>query len=170
MTLNLKDGADEERFRAVYQAHGAMVRGVVYNITGERDLDDLVQETFIKVWRGLDGFRNDSGIKTWIYRIATNTALDHCRKNRLKRTETIVDDLPAPGEGEADAIHRDLVRKGMERLSAGHRAVVTLCIFEGLSLREAASALELPEGTVKSRLFYAKSELLKFFNLSGVLA
>jgi len=166
----MNDNGGRERFLEVYAAHAPMARAVLYNICGERDLDDLVQETFIKVWKGLDGFRNDAGIKTWIYRIASNTALDHCRKKSPRMTETELDELPGDGGGEADVMQRDLVRKGMGRLSSEHRAVITLCVFEGLSAKEAADALGLPEGTVKSRLHYAKNELAKFFNSSGVKA
>lgn len=170
MAPNEKDDGGTDPFHAVYLEHAALVRGVIYNISGRRDLDDLVQETFIKIWKGYGGFRNDAKIKTWIYRIATNTALDYCRKKTLRVAERELDELPGGGENEDDAMRLDLVQKGMRRLSSEHRAIVTLCVFEELSVKDAADALGLREGTVKSRLHYAKKELAKFFNNSGVTA
>ncbi len=170
MAPNEKDNGGPDRFHAVYLENASLVRGVIYNISGRRDLDDLVQETFIKIWKGFGGFRNDANIKTWIYRVATNTALDYCRKKTPRIVERELDELPGGGENEDDAARRDLVQKGMRRLSSEHRAIVTLCVFEELSVKDAADALDLPEGTVKSRLHYAKKELAKFFNNGGVRA
>ncbi len=162
------DGTAQERFQTLYGQHASLVRAVLYNICGGEHLDDLVQETFIKIWKGLPGFKEDSNIKTWIYRIATNTALDWCRKNASVKTEYQLPDIPGGEGGEAVAIHADIVKKCLLRLSAEQRAVVTLCIFEELTIKEAAESLRLPEGTVKSRLHYARAEMGKFFQVNGV--
>lgn len=164
--MNGNGGPD--RFRAVYEAHAPLVRGVLYNICGGNDLDDLVQETFIKIWKGLPGFKEHANIKTWIYRIATNTALDWCRKNASVKVEDWLPDIAGGEGGEANAVYRDLVNKGLRLLSPEQRAVVTLCIFEELTVKEAAAALGLPEGTVKSRLHYARAEMGKYFQENGV--
>jgi RNA polymerase sigma-70 factor (ECF subfamily) len=79
-----------------------------------------------------------------------------------------LEELPGGEDGADGAMLRDLVQKGVRRLSPSHRAVITLCMFEGLSVKEAADALDSPEGTVKSRLHYAKNELAKFFDNCGV--
>jgi RNA polymerase sigma-70 factor (ECF subfamily) len=168
--MGQEKSGDPNRFHAVYLDHAPLVRAVVYNICGDRDLDDLVQETFVKIWKGLGGFKNQAEIKTWIYRIATNTALDYCKRRPMLITEMELDQVPGRGNDEDEAVKRDLVQKGLECLSSDHRAIVTLCVFEGLSVKEAADALSLPEGTVKSRLHYAKGELMKFFDNSGVTA
>lgn len=162
------NGGGEERFHAVYDGHAPLVRAVLYNICGGEHLDDLVQETFIKIWKGLPGFKENANIKTWIYRIATNTALDWCRKNAAAKMEYWLPDTPGGEGGEANAIHRDIVKKGLGRLSPEQRAVAALCIFEELSIKEAASALGLPEGTVKSRLHYARADMGKFIQENGV--
>ncbi len=167
MTQN-NNGGGQDRFRAVYERHAPLVRAVLYNICGGEHLDDLVQETFIKIWKGLPGFKENANIKTWIYRIATNTALDWCRKNASAKMEHWLPDVPGGEGGEANAIHRDIVKKCLLRLSPEQRAVVTLCVFEELTVKEAATALGLPEGTVKSRLHYARAEMGKFFQVNGV--
>lgn len=167
--MTLKDnGGGQDRFLAVYENHAPLVRGVLYNICGGEHLDDLVQETFIKIWKGLPGFKENANIKTWIYRIATNTALDWCRKNTAAKADNWLPDLPGGEGGEANAIHRDMVKKVLRLLSPEQRAVVTLCIFEELTIKEAADTLALPEGTVKSRLHYARAEMGKFFQENGV--
>ena len=168
MEMRGNDSQNSERFRAIYAAHASLVRAVIYNICGGRDLDDLAQEAFLKVWRGLAGFRNDSQIGTWIYRVAANTALDHCRKKPMPVSEIELEELPGGVSADDDATLRDLVQKGMRRLSPEHRAVVTLCVFEELTTKEAAEALGSPEGTVKSRLHYAKGQMARFFENSGV--
>ncbi len=167
MTLK-NNGGGQDQFQAVYDNHAPLVRAVLYNICGGEHLDDLAQETFIKIWKGLPGFRENANIKTWIYRIATNTALDWCRKNAAAKAESWLPDLPGGEGGETNAINRDIVKKGLMRLSPEQRAVVTLCIFEELTIKEAGSALGLPEGTVKSRLHYARAEMGKFFQENGV--
>lgn len=169
MGMTLKDnGGGQDLFRSVYEKHAPLVRAVLYNICGGEHLDDLVQETFIKIWKGLPGFKENSGIKTWIYRIATNTALDWCRKNATAKAEYQLTDLPGGEGGEANAMYRDIVKKGLRRLSPEQRAVVTLCVFEELTTKDAANTLGLPEGTVKSRLHYARAEMGKFFQENGV--
>lgn len=162
------NGGGQERFKSVYGQHAPLVRAVLYNICGGEHLDDLVQETFIKIWKGLPGFKENAHIKTWIYRIATNTALDWCRKNAAVKAEYQLPDLPGGEGGEANAMYRDIMIKGLQRLSPEQRAVVTICIFEELTIKEAADTLGLPEGTVKSRLHYARAEMGKFFQENGV--
>lgn len=166
--MTLKDNGGQERFQAVYEKHAPLVRAVLYNICGEEHLDDLVQETFIKIWKGLPGFKENADIKTWIYRIATNTALDWCRKNAATKAVNPLPDLPGGEGGEANALHRDMVTKGLRRLSPEQRTVITLCVFEELTIKEAAQTLNLAEGTVKSRLHYARAEMGKFFQENGV--
>lgn len=155
-------------FRAVYLEYGRMVRSVLYNICGGSELDDLAQETFVKIWKGLDGFRNEAGLKTWIYRIAVNTALDHCRRRERDFASELPDEISGGFGGEPEAVYRDLVEKGLRRLSPEQRAVVVLAVFEDVPLKEAALALDVPEGTVKSRLHGARRELAAFLKENGV--
>ena len=145
-----------------------MVRGVTYNICGFNYLDDVVQDVWLKVWKGLDRFNGTSKIKTWIYRIAVNAALDHCRRSKKLKQETELqpethraDDQDSGDEG---LIYRELVQKGLEKLSDKHRAVIVLAELEELPLREVATILKTSEGTVKSRLHYARQEMLHYIN------
>jgi RNA polymerase sigma-70 factor (ECF subfamily) len=158
-----------ERFEQLYEEHHRFVRNVIYNMTGEGPLEDLVQEAFLKIWQGLPAFGFRSSVKTWIYRVSINVAIDHFRKKRFVPEEfkeaTVVTD-PVPGQGTGEI--KRVIQEGLRALDEEHRAVVVLHYFEELSIREVARTLEIPEGTVKSRLHYAKKRLGELLEKSGV--
>jgi RNA polymerase sigma-70 factor (ECF subfamily) len=109
------------------------------------------------VWKGADRFSGRSKVSTWIFGIARNKALDLLRREkrgaRVPELKLVSPD-PAPG------IERDEnVRTALETLSTDHREVVFLTFYEGLSYGEIAQLLDIPEGTVKSRMFHAKKRL-----------
>lgn len=160
-----------EEFTEIYREHQGLVRSVIFQITGREHLDDIVQEAFIRIWKNFGSFRNDSKLSSWIYRISVNTALDHVR-SRNRRDETSSDEIEqkeanAPGP-EREVSGRDLVTKGLMHLSEEHRTVIVLALMQGLSIAEVCEVLEVSEGTVKSRLHYAKAEFRDFLARNGV--
>ena len=149
---------------------------VVYNLVGNReDAADLTQDSFIKAFQAIHRFAGDSSFFTWIYRIGINTALGHLRKNRLRRFFSIdkidADDRPSAEViaaltdergADRDAFVSELQEKlneAMQKLSIKHRTVVTLFEIDGLSHQEIAEIMDCSEGTVRSRLHYAKQLL-----------
>lgn len=133
------------------------------------EADDAGQETFLKFYDALGQFRGESSVGTYLTRIATNTALDALKK-RKRRTNRhrSRDDPNAPLSEEAERdTHRAvelsererLVHRGIQQLDEKHRSVVVLRMMRGLSTKETAEALDLPEGTVLSRLYRAKEKL-----------
>lgn len=162
--------SDEERFRAFYAEHARLVRGVVFGMCGPRFLDDLAQDVFVKAWRGLDGFEGRSAPRTWLYRITVRTVIDHLRSRGAKAFEsTDMDTLAsAPAEANSETEERKLVREAVAQLDEAHRAVVVLHYFEDQALGEIAAILEIPLGTVKSRLHFAKEKLRALFAARGV--
>jgi RNA polymerase sigma-70 factor (ECF subfamily) len=149
---------------------------VVYNLTGNReDTADLVQDSFIKAYRALHGFAGDSSFFTWLYRIAINATYGHLRKNRLRRFFSLdkLDEEDRPSAevlaaltenkgADRDAFVNELQEKlneAMQKLSIKHRTVVTLFEIDGLSHQEIAEVMACSEGTVRSRLHYAKQLL-----------
>lgn len=133
---------------------------------------DLAQETFYRVWQGLCGLRETAPFRPWLYRIAHNVFIDHVRSWHSRNVVAANGLAGEDGEGEADPVV-SIVSRRLERsqtaallgkLSPDHRAVVVLRFYEDLSLGEIAETLELPLGTVKSRLYYA------FRELKGILA
>lgn len=158
----------QSEFESLYQEHQRMVRGVVYNICGANPLDDIVQDAWLKVWKGLPKFNREAKVKTWIYRIAVNAALDYYRKGRkLNRETELKPEVPGQDRRDNDLLNRDLIQKGLEKLSEKHRVVMVLADLEDLPLRDVARITKTSEGTVKSRLHYARQEMLKFLQHEG---
>lgn len=121
---------------------------------------DAFQETFVKAWKGLDAFRGESSVKTWLSRIAVNTCRDQLRSGWLKmlrRSKPLeeVTDLAAPRPGpEAVA-----VREATLALGGKYREVIVLYYYEGMQIQEIANVLNLPENTVSTRLRQARAQL-----------
>jgi len=159
----------ETHFKDIYDEHNIKVRSMLYSITKSSDIDDLVQEVFIKIWNNLDKFRGESKISTWIYSITVRTAYDHFRKIKKdnKNTDEGLKQIGIPSN-EKDIDNKALVRFGLDNLHKDQRVVVGLHYLEGFSLAEIAAIQEVSIGTVKSRLFYAKKKLLDLFSKHGV--
>jgi RNA polymerase sigma-70 factor (ECF subfamily) len=153
---------------------------VIYNMTSNKDdAFDLMQDVFIKVYRNIGKFNKKSSFFSWLYRIAVNTVITHINKSRLKRffnleglDEDGVKDFCIDGLVERNDARRDIFLKelhenlniALQKLSNKHRVVVVLCEIEGLSSSEAAEILKCSEGTVRSRLHYAKEQLKGYLN------
>ncbi|MEJ2758744.1 MAG: sigma-70 family RNA polymerase sigma factor [Anaerolineales bacterium] len=138
---------------------------VVYRLSGDLQFaEDIAQETFIRVWDKLHTYRPVGSFRSWVYRIATNAALDTLRR---KREEVDIEDVPlsAPGSGVEQTIIRqqqaELVRQAVVELPEASRVVLVLREYEGLSYQEIADSLQIPVGTVMSRLSYARGALKK---------
>jgi RNA polymerase sigma-70 factor, ECF subfamily len=162
-------------FSQIYDQNRERVRAVLYQIaghfTGADGLDDLVQETFVRIWKGLDGYRRDAKLSSWIYRISVNTALDHLRSlSRIKENpeDRALERAISNSDQHRECETRDLVFKGLMALSDDQRTVLVLTFLHELPIHEAAEILEIPEGTVKSRLHHAKNEFRKFMSNHGV--
>jgi RNA polymerase sigma factor (sigma-70 family) len=163
---------DRQSFRLLYRRHQQRVRQILYQLCDLTTLDDLVQEVFLRAWKGLPKFRQSSQFSTWLYRIAWNVASD--RRQTLaqdrSRLETIAKSVATQHE-DPDIMqlhYQDLVRKGLSSLSEEHRSVLVLHDLEELPQKEVAEILEIPVGTVKSRLFHARSGMRKFIEASGI--
>ncbi|MCU0515638.1 MAG: sigma-70 family RNA polymerase sigma factor [Oscillatoria sp. Prado101] len=163
---------DRQSFSELYRRYEHKVRSTLYQLCGPSSLDDLVQEVFLKAWKGLPKFRQASSFSTWLYRIAWNVAADHRRSQAVQRsglqhlTDTGTPHAPAPDLMQMH--YQDLVQRGLERLSFEHRSVMVLQDLEDLPQKQVAEILGLPVGTVKSRLFHARAALRQFLQLEGV--
>ena len=139
------------------------------------DADDAAQEVFIRVYHGINSFRENSSLTTWIYRITSNVCADMLRK-RQRAGETISINAPPDDEGRQTEIkdtapepeekieqneRQKAVRDAIANLRSEYREVITLCDIEQLSYDETAEILRCPVGTVKSRLNRARNQLRK---------
>ncbi|MBN1262119.1 MAG: sigma-70 family RNA polymerase sigma factor [Anaerolineae bacterium] len=154
---------DRQAFGELIRRHRERVVGVVYRMCGDACLaEDAAQDAFIQAWRKLHRYEPKAPFQNWLYRIAMNRALDVLRR---EREGADVDDLPlaSPNLGpEASAERTDLgeqVRRAVLALPDASRAVLVLREYEDLSYREIAETLDIPVGTVMSRLNYARKLL-----------
>jgi RNA polymerase sigma-70 factor (ECF subfamily) len=151
----------------IYQ-HQRGVINVVYRMCGDPALaEDASQEAFIRAWLKLPAYRPTAPFRSWLYRIAINVALDTLRHQK-QDVRMEMHNLSIGENPEALLVHKeqtDRVREAVLSLPDASRTVLVLREFEGLSYQEIASALDIPVGTVMSRLNYARSSLRSLLGL-----
>ncbi len=156
---------DEETFNVFYETMSPLIRGLIVRVCGLENLDDTTQEVFLKCWKAKSHFLGRSAERTWVYRIALHTCFDELRKRKSLPSfvHDKLDGLANSSEQETNepVDHREAVRRAVLELEESLRVVTVLHYFEDLSLKEIAQILEIPQGTAKSRLFSARSQLEK---------
>ncbi|MCD6520092.1 MAG: sigma-70 family RNA polymerase sigma factor [Anaerolineae bacterium] len=149
-------------FAQLVQTYRARVLRTAYGLLGSlEEAEDVAQEVFIKVWKGLPNYRPSGSLANWLYRITVNTAIDTLRK----RHETFpldgqeLDPQPHPEETVLRHDRQSQVRAAIQALPSNARAALILREYEQLSYKEIAAVLQIPLGTVMSRLNYARNRL-----------
>lgn len=172
---------DAEAFRQLVEAYQTPAYRLAARMCGPDSAEDVTQEAFLAAWRALPEFRGDCRFSTWLYRLVSNAAIDCLRREKKHRDTGDVDDLELPDGGPSlqeqaeRSDTRDAVRRALDRLSPEHRQVLLLRFMQELDYGEIARALDVSEGTVKSRINRAKSKLREvlaagnFFNAGLVL-
>src|SRR5688572_13228924 len=157
---------ERNAFSELVSLHAQGVRNVIYRLCGDTQVaDDAAQETFIRAWLHLASYRPQTSLRNWLYRIAVNAATDMLRKEK-RILPNALEDLPLsdPQPGPEALFSQEeratLVQKAILSLPDACRAVLVLREYEELSYHEIADALDIPMGTVMSRLNYAR-KLLK---------
>lgn len=162
----------EEGFTALYRENHAAVRSLLFRFR-VLDVEDLVQEVFLKAYRHGDAFRAEASPRTWLTRIAINVAKDHLKSSKNRPTAGNIDpeliQAQAQAQPQGGALS-DTIDSCMAQLNLIHREVLILCAIEGFSMKEAADILEIPEGTIKSRLAAARQEIKMLLKAEGVEA
>jgi RNA polymerase sigma-70 factor (ECF subfamily) len=162
---------DAERLAALYDAHAGPVWRYVVHLTGDRaGADDVVQETLLRAWRTPRILAQDPATtRSWMFTVARHLVVDDVRSARRRR-EIAVDVVPERMQADAtEALFEAiLIEEALSALTAEHRAVVIRAYFGGLTVAEMAGELEIPEGTVKSRLHYGLRALRLALQEKGV--
>jgi RNA polymerase sigma-70 factor (ECF subfamily) len=145
----------------LYHQYKRRVFGMAHRIVGANDAEEVAQEVFVRVFRGLSAFRGDSQLSTWIYRLTVNASLSHLAKRgrRQEVSDEVLAELPAPPEVERDLGLAARIEVAMAQLPAGYRAILVLHDVEGLSHEECAAILECRVGTCKSQLHKARARM-----------
>jgi RNA polymerase sigma-70 factor (ECF subfamily) len=151
---------DEAAFGELVDRYKNLVYAMVYRMVNDRSqADDLAQEVFLKVHRGLPYFRGEARLATWIYRIVANV----CVQARGKRREVTADeDLPDRGAADtsfADLELKDRLEKAIAQLPDQYRMLIAAHYLQGIQYEALAEALNMPLGTVKTHLYRAKRQL-----------
>ena len=164
---------DEDAMAAFYREHGRVVLGQVLLVAGERVLaEEILQDTMLAVWRGASSFRGESSVRSWVIAIARRQTRDRLRSRRLRVVDdAFLADQPSSGPGpEVTALDRANLAEvtgAIRELAPAHREVLGLVFGSGLSLPEVAGVLEIPVGTVKSRLAAARTALSRILDEKG---
>ena len=164
---------DEDAMAAFYREHGRVVLGQVLLVAGERVLaEEILQDTMLAVWRGASSFRGESSVRSWVIAIARRQTRDRLRSRRLRVVDdAFLADQPSSGPGpEVTALDRANLAEvtgAIRELAPAHREVLGLVFGSGLSRPEVAGVLEIPLGTVKSRLTAARAALGRILSEKG---
>ena len=155
---------DKRAFDELMQRHEDRIFGLGLRMLGNReDALEATQETFLTVYRKARKFSGRSAFSTWLYRVAVNTCYDHLRKAKRKRTTPLPEHSDPPDVAAQDAFGavelRPDLTQALAALPAEFRAAVMLVDAEDLSLETAAQILDVPIGTVKSRVFRGRKAL-----------
>jgi len=163
--LRATAGGDPRAFAELYRRHASGLFGFLYRIAGDRAVaEEILQDTMLAVWRSGTGFRGHSAVRTWLYGVARRQA--HNRLRSLVPPPVTLADVPepaasGPGPEEIALVRADMAAVGaaMAALPAGHREVLALAFHAQLSHADIAQVLDVPVGTVKSRLHNARARL-----------
>ena len=179
LVLKAQQG-DLDAFDALTLRHRERLMSVIYNMTSNReDAADLTQEAFVKAFRSIGRFKGKSSFFTWLYRIGVNVTLSYLQKNRARRffslenlseevnQETAFEILASSSKADRGTLLNELQEKlneALQKLSNKHRTIVVLFEIEGLSHKQISEIMNCSEGTVRSRLHYAKQQLQAYLS------
>jgi RNA polymerase sigma-70 factor (ECF subfamily) len=179
LIFDLKNG-NERAYRQLVEKYQAKLRNVAYGITLDvEESADIIQDVFLKAYLGIDKFKGESSLYTWLRRITVNESLNWVRKwkRRFKWQHQSIDqedgsslDLESDEAGPEKSLNSKqvagILKEGLDMLPEKARAVLVLKEVEGLSYEEIAGLLGINKGTVSSRIFYAREKLREY--LKGV--
>jgi RNA polymerase sigma-70 factor (ECF subfamily) len=159
---------EEEAFRQLVEQNEQQVRATVLGMLGQSpQVEDVAQEVFIRFYQSLGSFRGESAVSTYLTRIAINLSLNQLEKNKRRNRRFIDTDSndTFPDSAAPDDVNqmemKEMVEKGLGQLEPLFRVVIVLRMLDGYSLKETAQILELPVGTVASRLSRGQEKLKK---------
>lgn len=169
---------DEAAFEELIRQYEKKVYSLCFRMCGNaEDAEEAAQDAFLALWRGIDRFRQESSLSTWIYRLASNACIDLMRRKKKGASSVSLDDeelfvdavdpAPQPHEEAERRETQRLLQEGLLSLPAEYRSILLLREIEGLSYSEISAALDLELGTVKSRISRGRTLLRNFLSVNG---
>jgi len=163
----LKEG-DKKAITLLYQNYSDTLFGVISKVISDPDLaQDALQETFIKVWKKAHTYdRKKAKLFTWLYRIAYNTAIDKVRSVSNKQSKEVQIENSNVYKITSNSLNQDVIdiKKHLKSIDEKYQIVINALFFEGMTQQEASDELNIPLGTIKSRLKIGLRELKKIYN------
>ena len=156
-----QDG-DRDAYEQLAQASARRLYAIAYRIVRDRDrADDAVQQALIAIWRDIRGLRDPDRFDAWTYRLVVRACLAETRRPRRLRVtlQPLAEDVAAAHDETAHVADRDELERAFRSLSPDHRAVLVLRHYGGLSVGEIAAIMDVPPGTVGSRIHHATSAM-----------
>lgn len=176
-----KEG-DQQAFAQLVEEHQKRVYNLALRmVKNPADAEEVVQEAFVNAWRGLACFKGESSFATWMHRLTTNACIDFLRREKNRRQMDqrpledentggqldVPDQSPTPQQRLERRERVQMLREALRQLSEEHRQVLELRAMDGLSYEEIGQLLDLPPGTVKSRLARGRLALKKLLVQTG---
>lgn len=167
--VHLSQGGDRNAFGELVRRYQDRIYRFILHMVGSRDEAlELTQDAFIKAWQALPGWRPEAEFRTWLFRIASNTALDCLRRRQVVEFVALDEDCDLPGdsadpEAQLQTKQRlQMLTSALNRLPHDQREIVLLREIEDMTYSEISIALGVSEGTVKSRLARAREALIDY--------
>ncbi len=166
--VNLLQNSDKKAISLLYENYADALLGVIKKIISDDDTaQDVLQESFVKIWRYAKKYdSNKAKLFTWLYRIAYNTAIDKVRSQKNKKNNEVQMETSSVYKVTSNELNQDVldIKKHLSSLDEKYQIVINALFFEGMTQQEASDELDIPLGTIKSRLKIGLRELKKIYD------
>ncbi|MBU3821890.1 RNA polymerase sigma factor [Flavobacteriaceae bacterium XHP0103] len=166
--VNLLERGDKKAIKLLYENYADALYGVIKKIISDEDIaQDVLQESFVKIWRYSKKYdASKAKLFTWLYRIAYNSAIDKVRSLKNKNNNEIQIETSSVYKITSNELNQDVldIKKHLNALDEKYQIVLHALFFEGMTQQEASDELDIPLGTIKSRLKIGLRELKKVYN------
>lgn len=173
--VRLAATGDEQAYSKLVSAYRARLYNFVRTVVGNPEAaEDITQEAFVKAFFNLSKLKEPGRFKSWLFRIANNSALDLLRRKKLPQADvddSVHESYVDERNPEAGVVTRERtahIRAALGKLKEDQRSILVMCDLQGLSYQEIAEVLRIPFGTVQSRIFYARKKLREHLDPSIV--
>lgn len=171
--IELLKERDDKAISLLYEHYGDALFGVAHKVVRDEEMaQDIVQESFIKIWKKADSYDTSKAkLFTWLFRIVRNTSIDKLRSVQTKSDKEIQMDVSDVYNLGTEGIRPELmdIRDHLEKIDEKYQTVLEALFFQGMTQQEASEALDIPLGTIKSRLKIGLRELKKFYGTGSAL-
>mgnify|MGYP003625286289 FL=1 len=165
--VELLQERNEKAISLLYENYSDTLYGVAYKVVKDEMLaQDVLQESFVKIWKKADSYDpTKAKLFTWLFRITRNTAIDKLRSSKTKTDKEIQIDVSDVYKLGIDGVNPDFIdmRENLNRIDSKYQIVLEALFFEGMTQQEASEELDIPLGTIKSRLKIGLRELRKIY-------